>query len=153
MTTQTRLADGTLNRTKQVWVVMGGYLWKCAPDQIRFASPREQERAQEAHGDAPWTFETAQEQIRAGQVEDAAADLTTQPRNVRRRVTPSGAGSSVDTTRVQEAVDQRAALFVEMPDLGPLEEPVMEVTMALDDKGFTKNPEKYVTDQLRMRRV
>lgn len=52
---------------RKVWVVMGARLWRCAPEQLRAASPREEEIFTEENG-TPWTFVEALNHLNKGEV-------------------------------------------------------------------------------------
>ena len=52
---------------RKVWVVMGARLRRCAPEQLRAASPREEEIFTEENG-TPWTFVEALNHLNKGEV-------------------------------------------------------------------------------------
>eukprot|EP00959_Pyramimonas_sp_CCMP1952_P383796 8043220-Pyramimonas_sp.AAC.1 len=53
--------------SRKVWVVMGARLWRCAPEQLRAASPREEDIFTEENG-TPWTFVEALNHLNKGEV-------------------------------------------------------------------------------------
>ena len=74
-------ADGTLRPGSAVWCIRGRQLIKCAPEQLRPASEREEMldslARQGGELSTPWTFTKLAEEIGGNQYEDATGDIPT----------------------------------------------------------------------------
>ena len=80
LATETRKeADGTARAGSAVWVIRGRQLVKCAPEQLRPASEREELlellARQHGHPETPWTFNRLSEELGGNQFQDATADI------------------------------------------------------------------------------
>ena len=77
LATETRRDEsGALRPGSAVWLVRGRQLVKCAPEQLRHASQREElVEALSEDNKIPWTFTKVASEIGGNQFEDATADL------------------------------------------------------------------------------
>ncbi|CAE7239180.1 RE1 [Symbiodinium sp. CCMP2592] len=123
---------GNIRPGGSVWLVKGRSLLKCAPEQLRRATDREElveALASTTEGATPWTFQTVAEQIGGNRFEDLSSDLPplaewqraqraeeeVQPSRQRLRgKRPPPAASSSDGPQV-EAMEEEPALEIPGP--------------------------------------
>ena len=67
--TQTAVVDNTRKPVSIIWIVIGGRLWRCAPQHLRHASEREVADAK-LQQKIPWTFQGVLDEIKVGEFVD-----------------------------------------------------------------------------------